>query len=127
MTPPRELRLFVVDDDDGLRDAIGDLVAATGDCSVWGDAASGEEALERLAGGGDDDGPDVVLLDVELPGIDGIAVAERLLAADPSARIVLMSTHAREDLPAHAVSVVARFVPKIELTPATLSSFRALL
>lgn len=123
---PRELSLFVVDDDAGLRDVISELAAVAGDCSVWGTASTGEEAIERLAACADTDRPDVVLLDVELPGIDGLDVADRLLDAECSTVVVLMSTHSRDDLPTPTVDRVARFVPKIELSPAVLSSFRSL-
>jgi DNA-binding NarL/FixJ family response regulator len=121
-----ELTLFVVDDDDGLRAAIAEVVAATRDCSLWGAAASGEEALARFALCTGGDRPDVVLLDVELPGIDGFEVAARLAAIDSSVAIVLMSTHSRDDLPNDALARVARFVPKVELSPTTLSSLRNL-
>ena len=127
-TVPGALTIFVVDDDPGLRSVIGELAEAAGDCRLWDTAATGEEALDRLARCDGDDRPDVVLLDVELPGIDGFAVARRQLAVDPATRIVLMSTHAADDLPPDAVSGgVLDFVSKVELSPSRLSSFRALL
>ena len=72
--------VLIVDDHDGFRATARALLEADG-FDVIGEAADGEAAVasaRRLR-------PDVVLLDVQLPGLDGFAVAERLAAADPRA------------------------------------------
>jgi DNA-binding NarL/FixJ family response regulator len=60
---------------------------------VVGEAPDGPSALLAVAALD----PDVVVLDVQLPGLDGFDVAERLLAADPTLRIVLVSSRERSD------------------------------
>jgi two-component system invasion response regulator UvrY len=82
-----DVRVLVVDDHPGLRAALRELIAGVDGFAHVGDAASGEAALElaeRLR-------PDLVLLDVQLPGIDGLEVCRRLTAMVPRAVVVLMT------------------------------------
>ena len=84
--------LLIVDDHDAFRSFVRSLVDADG-FEVTGEAADGESALgavEQLH-------PDVVLLDVQLPGIDGIEVAERLASRGDAPDVILMSTRDASD------------------------------
>jgi DNA-binding NarL/FixJ family response regulator len=85
-------RLVIVDDHSGYRQAVRTMLEADG-FEVVGEAADGEEALSivgRLL-------PDLVLLDIQLPGIDGFAVAARLdVAVDPPGIILISSRDAEE-------------------------------
>jgi DNA-binding NarL/FixJ family response regulator len=79
--------VLIVDDHDGFRESARALLEAEG-FAVVGDAADGAAALAsalRLR-------PDVVLLDVQLPDVDGFAVAERLAALHEPPRVVLISS-----------------------------------
>jgi DNA-binding NarL/FixJ family response regulator len=79
--------VLIVDDHDDFRESASALLEAEG-FSVVGGAADGATALtavDRLR-------PDVVLLDVQLPDLDGIAVAERLAEASDPPRVVLISS-----------------------------------
>lgn len=81
-------RVMVVDDNAGFRESLLALLDA-GDLEVVGEARSGEEALsiiERLT-------PDVVLMDVRMPGIDGIETTRRLKRARPTLGVVALSGH----------------------------------
>jgi two-component system response regulator AlgR len=69
-----KLRVLIVDDEPPARELLRSLVAEIGDMELAGEAATGEEAL-RLAV---DASPDVVLLDVRMPGIGGIETARQL-------------------------------------------------
>jgi signal transduction histidine kinase len=87
--PPRtRTRVMVVDDNAGFRESLLALLDA-GDLEVVGEARSGEEALsivETLS-------PDVVLMDVRMPGIDGIETTRRLKRARPTLGVVALSGH----------------------------------
>jgi len=96
--PPHAVRVLTVDDQELFLRVAEDVIAATAGFESVGEAASGEEALdavERLA-------PQLVLLDVRMPGLDGIEVAHRLATAHPETVVVLISIGERADLPAAA-------------------------
>lgn len=79
-----KLRVLIVDDEPPARERLASLVAEIGDVELVGQASTGDEALE-LNG---DLVPDVVLLDVRMPGMDGVELARRLAAtAEPPAVI----------------------------------------
>ena len=78
------IRVLVVDDHAVVRSGLMHLLAAAGDMRCVGEAADGEEALrqvERLA-------PDVVLLDLVMPGQDGVSVTKALRVAGSAVRIL---------------------------------------
>lgn len=110
-------RVLIVDDHPGFRRFARRLLEAEG-IDVVGEAVDGVSALEaaqRLR-------PDVVLLDVLLPGSDGFVVAERLRAHDAGLRIVLTSSREAADFGARlATAPVAGFVQKDELSAAALA------
>lgn len=87
--------MLTVDDQARFRGVARDVIDATPGFAAVGEAENGEEgiaAVERLA-------PEIVLLDVRMPGIDGIEVAGRLHASHPETLIVLISIEDRLDLP----------------------------
>jgi DNA-binding NarL/FixJ family response regulator len=83
-------RVIVVDDHPGFRRSAKALLAAEG-FEVVGEADDGASALAAAAALA----PEVVVLDVQLPDLDGFEVARRLLAAQPDIRIVLVSSRDR--------------------------------
>jgi two-component system, NarL family, invasion response regulator UvrY len=81
------VRVLTVDDQERFRVVARDVIDATAGFEFAGEAENGEEALravDRLA-------PQLVLLDVRMPGIDGIEVARRLRASHPETLVVLIS------------------------------------
>jgi len=109
--------VLIVDDHETFRVAARGLLEAAG-FDVVGEAADGSEALaevERLE-------PDVVLLDIQLPGLDGFEVAERLAARAEAPDVVLISSR---DATTYGERVrrasVVGFLPKRELTGASLA------
>jgi len=83
-------RVLVVDDHPSFRRGASALLAAEG-YDVVGQAEDGASAVALAS----EVGPDLVLLDIQLPDMDGFAVAERLLANDPDLEIVLVSSRDR--------------------------------
>ena len=110
--------VLIVDDHDGFRRSARALLEAEG-FAVVGDAADGASAIaavERLR-------PDVVLLDVQLPAMDGFAVAEQLAAAAHPPRVVLISSReAAAYGPRVSAAPVCGFLAKRELSGEALAA-----
>jgi pilus assembly protein CpaE len=88
-----QIRVLIVDDIPETRDHLSKLLGFEPDIEVVGAAASGREAIEmasQLA-------PDVVLMDINMPDMDGIAATERLSAEVPAAAVVMMSVQGEAD------------------------------
>lgn len=114
---PHRLTVLLVDDQLPFRVAARSLLEAEEGYDVVGEAGDGEQAVElaRLLR------PDVVLMDVRLPGISGIEATRRILASDPLTIVVLLSTHAAADLPADLLDCgAAGFLRKEALDPTSL-------
>jgi DNA-binding NarL/FixJ family response regulator len=110
--------VLIVDDHEDFRVSARALLELHG-FDVVGDAEDGEsglDAVERLQ-------PDVVLLDVQLPGIDGFEVAQRLAEGEQAPRVVLISSRRRSAYEARLPGApVAGFLGKDELTGAALAA-----
>ena len=111
------VRVLTVDDHPPFRDAARAVIAATPGFEALAEVASGEDAVELL----DRLRPDLVLLDVSLPGMDGLEACRRLTAAVPAPLVVLISADddpgLRETAHEHGA---AAFVAKQELRPGLL-------
>ena len=109
--------VLIVDDHPSFRAGARRMLEASG-YAVVGEAADGEAALDAVR----ELGPDLVLLDVQLPGIDGFEVAARLERAGIAPTIVLTSSRDRADFgDALAESPARGFIAKGELSGATLA------
>jgi DNA-binding NarL/FixJ family response regulator len=107
----------IVDDHDEFRSAARDVLEAEG-FTVVGEAADGEAAMEAVAALR----PAVVLLDIRLPGADGLTVAEGLAAGPDPPVIVLVSSRDRAAYGPRLDRTPARgFIPKSELSGAALA------
>jgi DNA-binding NarL/FixJ family response regulator len=110
--------LLIVDDHDGFRESARALLEAEG-FTVVGDAADGATAVAAVARLR----PDVVLLDVQLPDVDGFVVAEELAVAPDPPRVVLISSReAAAYGPRMAAAPVCGFLAKRELSGAALAA-----
>ncbi|HEX6443706.1 MAG TPA: response regulator transcription factor [Streptosporangiales bacterium] len=112
--------VLIVDDQAPFRSVARTLVGLLPGWRVVGEAVSGEDALGQAAASR----PALVLMDINLPGIDGIEATRRLLAEAPDTRVLLLSTYAAGDLPPGADSCgAAAYVRKDDLTPALLRQY----
>ena len=108
--------MLVVDDQEPFRRAMTAVVEETDGFVVVGSAASGEESLESAAAVE----PDLVLMDVHLPGIDGLEASRRLTRGGPAPVVVLLSTY-DEDQVDLTGSGAAAYVPKATFGPDRLA------
>jgi len=115
--------VLTVDDQAVFRMAAVDVIDATPGFAAVGEAASGEEALELA----DALRPDLVLVDVRMPGMDGIETARRLVASQPDAVVVLISLEDAFDFSLEARSSgAATFVRKQDFCPTLLARIWAM-
>ena len=85
--------LLLVDDHRVVREALAAMLVAVDGLTTVHQAGTGEEALARYAALR----PDAVVLDVRMPGLDGIEVTRRLMQEDPAAKVLLLSGEARDE------------------------------
>ena len=83
------IRVLAVDDHDVVRTGIKAIVANEPDMSVVAEAADGSDALAMY----DEHGPDVVLMDLRMPRMGGIAAIQAIVAAHPDARVVALTSY----------------------------------
>lgn len=100
------IRILIVDDHDMVRQGLNQLLTSTQDMSVIGHARDGLEALHlcRLLQ------PDVVLMDVMMPGMDGMTATQIILEYDANIKIIVLSGLHDEAISRKAVGVGARRV-----------------
>jgi len=90
-----KIRVLVADDQELLRSAVTMIVQSQDDMEVVGQAINGLQAVQLSA----TTGPDVVVMDVRMPGLDGVEATRRIVAAGPTPRILMLTTF---DLDEHA-------------------------
>ncbi len=89
------IRVLIVDDHDLVRMGIRRLIDDLEDIEVVGEAASGEEAIKFIR----DDEPNVVLMDVSMPGIGGLETTRKLSISHPHLPIVIVTVHTEDPFP----------------------------
>jgi DNA-binding NarL/FixJ family response regulator len=97
------IRVLIVDDYPAVRLGLGHLIGATEDVEVVGEAGTGEDAVSMAR----DLGPDVVLMDLSLPGIDGIDATRQIVEHDESAAVLVLTAHSDRKRTVNAIAVGA--------------------
>jgi len=111
--------VLIVDDHDQFRAAVRAVIDRTPGFSVAGEAATGELAVERCA----ELAPSLVIMDINLPGIDGIEATRRVVADRPETVVLLCSSYEADALPSSAQSCgAATYVHKESFSPSLLQS-----
>lgn len=113
------IRVFITDDHEIVREGLKRIVSDTEDMVVCGDAASGEELLRRA----ETEAWDVLVLDINLPGINGLEVIQRIGATKPGTKIVAFTmydeaSHALRVMRAGAKGFLSKTRPPVELLDA---------
>lgn len=106
------MRVLVVDDHEVFSDAVAMLLARQPDVRLVGSARDADEAIELLQVGTEDE-PDVVLMDLDLPGLDGIGATRRIRELSPDSKVVVLTAIQDPEVIADALAAGAcGYVPK---------------
>jgi DNA-binding NarL/FixJ family response regulator len=113
------VRVLIVDDQEPFRLAARMVVDVTDGFEVAGEAETGEDAVTMAT----ELGPDLVLMDVNLPGIDGLEATRRILADEDPPVVLLLSTYEEEEYaPRAAECGAAAYIPKAVFGPDRLEA-----
>jgi two-component system, NarL family, invasion response regulator UvrY len=97
------IRIMLVDDHRLVRAGLKRVLTEVADMEVVAEASSGEEALDMVR----DATPDIVLMDINMPGIGGLEATRRLLQRSPSAKVIVVSMHLEEPYPSRMLAAGA--------------------
>jgi len=113
----RSVRVLIVDDQEPFRSAARLVVELTDGFEVAGEAATGEEGIALVA----DVTPDLVLMDIKMPGMDGLEATRQIIQDAPKTRVVVLSTYAAEEYEHLAMDAGAvAFISKSDFGPGEL-------
>ena len=118
--PSMTIRILLVDDQPAIRRGLRMSLGLETDLHIVGEAGDGLEALKAAR----DLKPDVVILDVEMPGMDGLTAAEKLHQITPASAVVILSLHDSLVTRARAQAAEAVFVAKHEGVGALIAAIR---
>jgi two-component system, NarL family, response regulator LiaR len=106
------IRILIADDHAVVRQGLRTFLELQEDLEVVGDASDGEEAVAAAR----DERPDVVLMDLVMPGLDGVAATRRILASRPSTRVLALTSFVDDDrvLPAVRAGATGYLLKDVE-------------
>ena len=118
-TPPAPIRVLVVDDQELVRSGFCVILDAADGITVVGEAANGEAAVRAAAA----HNPDVVLMDIRMPGMDGLEATRLLARSEPAPKVVMLTTfdldeYVYEALRAGASGFLLKDSPRADLIAA---------
>jgi len=114
--PSKPIRILIADDHPVVREGLAALIRSDSDLALVGEAANGKQAVQRFFL----HHPDVLLLDLRMPEMNGIEVIRAILAKEPRARIIVLSTYGGDEdvyraLQAGAKAYLLKDAPRREL------------
>jgi two-component system, NarL family, invasion response regulator UvrY len=117
-----QVGVLIVDDQAPFRRAARAVLMATPGFAIIGEAETGEQAVELVT----ELAPALVLMDINMPGINGIEATRRICAEHPQVVVILLSTYQADDLPADAATCgAAAYVNKEQFGPGILKDLWA--
>jgi len=122
---PARIRVMVVDDHAIVRQGISDVLASDEDIEIVAIAKGGEEAVNLAA----EEHPDVVLMDLSMPGMDGIEATRRTIEVSPAVKVVMLTSfaepgHVNDALDAGAVGYILKDADADEIVRAVKAASR---
>ncbi|MDJ0752557.1 MAG: response regulator transcription factor [Ardenticatenaceae bacterium] len=119
MSKSQPIKVMLVDDQSLFREGLRTLLSVWDDITVVGEAGNGQEALDRVA----TLQPDVILMDLRMPILDGVATTRRLQEIDTAAKVIVLTTfdddeHVMDGLRAGAVGYLLKDVSSEKLIEA---------
>ena len=125
MTGTKRIRVLLADDHDMVRRGLAVFLQAFPDMQLVGEAADGFEAIQQCG----KTHPDVILMDVMMPGLDGIEATRRIKAQYPAIQILMLSSSQDEDLiksaiQAGAIGYVLKDISTNEMAEALRNAYR---
>jgi DNA-binding NarL/FixJ family response regulator len=122
MSKQGPVRILIVDHHDALRRAIRSLLESLREFEICGEAKDGVDAVKKSA----ELKPDVVVLNIVMPVMDGFEAARKIRAVSPQSRMVILSSHKDQELLEEAKSVGAVwYVPKSEAGGELIEAIKA--
>lgn len=110
-----KIKILLIDDHEVVRDGLARLIKMDGDMEVVGEASNAEEAFEVL----DTVTPSVILMDIKMPGSNGIELTRQIKRKLPSIKILMMTLHGEylaEAIKAGASGYILKDIKRLELT-----------
>lgn len=125
------IKLMIVDDHDMVRLGLKTYLSMESDFLVTGEAANGKDALEQLKGTGQDSLPDMILMDLMMPLMDGVETTREVSRLYPQVKVILLTSFLEDEkvlqaIEAGAITYVLKTVSSDELAHVIRSSYRGL-
>lgn len=125
------IKVMIVDDHDMVRLGLKTYLSLEGDFTITGEAANGKEALDKLQATEPGDMPDLILMDLMMPHMDGVDATREVARLHPQVKVILLTSFLEDEkvlqaIEAGAITYVLKTVSSDELAHVIRSSYRGL-